>query len=331
MNFVLGAGLHAYGFGAGGVEYVGAFVALDLIYVGYVVYVKKRTRTLGSCGSIDSMRVGLIIAALSLGGIFWCAGCLLFVFGMSLEVQPWLRGLYHAYLIGFPFALIAVLVLLLKASHYAWTPIYALLSFGVLLSAWNVVDQLRESRQLKRDDAAFVPLSLDGFLDVEIPKSFHLEERQQLVNFYYLEPLKDQFTYAWKREVFPHVGGEEIRSKLLIRVYAETTQVPDVAALDPQAYYDQGVFNFKSPVLTSGDVQVFRNHIEPPATIYLATTGRTRVTLSCVRCSLSESSAIKMIETIVRSLKLKRGLVERSKEIETQFYSENPDKKPPAK
>jgi cytochrome c-type biogenesis protein CcsB len=40
VNFVLGAGLHAYGFGAGGVEYVGAFVALDLIYVAYVVYVK---------------------------------------------------------------------------------------------------------------------------------------------------------------------------------------------------------------------------------------------------------------------------------------------------
>jgi cytochrome c-type biogenesis protein CcsB len=41
VNFVLGAGLHAYGFGAGGVEYVGAFVALDLIYVAYVVYVKS--------------------------------------------------------------------------------------------------------------------------------------------------------------------------------------------------------------------------------------------------------------------------------------------------
>ncbi len=45
VNFVLGAGLHAYGFGAGGVEYVGAFVAIDLIYVAYVAYVKvERTR-----------------------------------------------------------------------------------------------------------------------------------------------------------------------------------------------------------------------------------------------------------------------------------------------
>ncbi len=45
VNFVLGAGLHAYGFGAGGIEYVGAFVALDLLYVGFVVYVKaERTR-----------------------------------------------------------------------------------------------------------------------------------------------------------------------------------------------------------------------------------------------------------------------------------------------
>lgn len=36
VNFVLGAGLHSYGFGAGGVEYVSAFVAAHLIYVGYV-------------------------------------------------------------------------------------------------------------------------------------------------------------------------------------------------------------------------------------------------------------------------------------------------------
>ncbi len=46
VNFVLGAGLHAYGFGAGGVEYVGAFVALDLLYVGYVVYVKSERERL---------------------------------------------------------------------------------------------------------------------------------------------------------------------------------------------------------------------------------------------------------------------------------------------
>ncbi|MEK7358525.1 MAG: cytochrome c biogenesis protein CcsA, partial [Bdellovibrionota bacterium] len=47
VNYVLGAGLHSYGFGAGGVEYVGAFVALDLIYVGYVAYIRfgKTTAT----------------------------------------------------------------------------------------------------------------------------------------------------------------------------------------------------------------------------------------------------------------------------------------------
>lgn len=36
VNFVLGAGLHSYGFGAGGVEYVTAFVMLHLIAVAYV-------------------------------------------------------------------------------------------------------------------------------------------------------------------------------------------------------------------------------------------------------------------------------------------------------
>ncbi|MGE4132794.1 MAG: cytochrome c biogenesis protein [Bdellovibrionales bacterium] len=49
VNFVLGAGLHSYGFGAGGVEYVTAFVVAHLLYVTYVSTVrygrlKKETR-----------------------------------------------------------------------------------------------------------------------------------------------------------------------------------------------------------------------------------------------------------------------------------------------
>ncbi len=39
VNYVLGAGLHSYGFGAGGVQYVASFVLLHFIYVGYVSYV----------------------------------------------------------------------------------------------------------------------------------------------------------------------------------------------------------------------------------------------------------------------------------------------------
>jgi cytochrome c-type biogenesis protein CcsB len=35
VNYVLGAGLHSYGFGAGGIEYVTAFVGVQLVYVFY--------------------------------------------------------------------------------------------------------------------------------------------------------------------------------------------------------------------------------------------------------------------------------------------------------
>ncbi len=41
VNFVLGAGLHSYGFGAGGVEWVSLFVALHLIYVVFVATVRS--------------------------------------------------------------------------------------------------------------------------------------------------------------------------------------------------------------------------------------------------------------------------------------------------
>jgi cytochrome c-type biogenesis protein CcsB len=54
VNFVLGAGLHAYGFGAGGVEYVGGFVALDLIYVGYVTYVKMERERVAKAARAQS-------------------------------------------------------------------------------------------------------------------------------------------------------------------------------------------------------------------------------------------------------------------------------------
>lgn len=39
VNYVLGAGLHSYGFGAGGVQYVAGFVILNFIYLAYVLYV----------------------------------------------------------------------------------------------------------------------------------------------------------------------------------------------------------------------------------------------------------------------------------------------------
>ncbi len=45
VNFVLGAGLHSYGFGAGGVEYVSIFVLLHILFVVYA-YVIQKTKNL---------------------------------------------------------------------------------------------------------------------------------------------------------------------------------------------------------------------------------------------------------------------------------------------
>ena len=41
VNFVLGAGLHSYGFGAGGVEYVSAFIAAHFLFIIYVAIVRR--------------------------------------------------------------------------------------------------------------------------------------------------------------------------------------------------------------------------------------------------------------------------------------------------
>lgn len=41
VNYVLGAGLHSYGFGAGGVEYVSAFIFMHLVYVSVATIIHK--------------------------------------------------------------------------------------------------------------------------------------------------------------------------------------------------------------------------------------------------------------------------------------------------
>ena len=47
VNYILGAGLHSYGFGAGGVEYVAGFVGIHIVAVVFVsVLVKLRNKTL---------------------------------------------------------------------------------------------------------------------------------------------------------------------------------------------------------------------------------------------------------------------------------------------
>ena len=53
VNFVLGAGLHAYAFGTGGLHYVGAAVVANLIYVGlaYVAYRSHRRAAAEDAGA----------------------------------------------------------------------------------------------------------------------------------------------------------------------------------------------------------------------------------------------------------------------------------------
>src|SRR5437899_5230064 len=51
VNFVLGKGLHSYGFGIGGETYVAIFVVLDLLFVGFAIWRYRR-----SAGSVAELR-----------------------------------------------------------------------------------------------------------------------------------------------------------------------------------------------------------------------------------------------------------------------------------
>ncbi|MEY2510185.1 MAG: hypothetical protein QOE26_948 [Verrucomicrobiota bacterium] len=45
VNFVLGKGLHSYGFGIGGENYVGGFVIADLLFVGFAIWRYRSTKS----------------------------------------------------------------------------------------------------------------------------------------------------------------------------------------------------------------------------------------------------------------------------------------------
>jgi hypothetical protein len=60
VNFVLGKGLHSYGFGIGGETYVATFVILDLLFVAFAIW-RYRTskRATASAGEIKDERVAV--------------------------------------------------------------------------------------------------------------------------------------------------------------------------------------------------------------------------------------------------------------------------------
>lgn len=51
VNFVLGKGLHSYGFGLGGETYVASFVVADLLFVGFAIWRHRKARSQKPTGS----------------------------------------------------------------------------------------------------------------------------------------------------------------------------------------------------------------------------------------------------------------------------------------
>lgn len=58
VNFVLGKGLHSYGFGLGGETYVATFVVLDLLFVGFAIWRYRASKSIvAPAGEIQGERV----------------------------------------------------------------------------------------------------------------------------------------------------------------------------------------------------------------------------------------------------------------------------------
>jgi cytochrome c-type biogenesis protein CcsB len=60
VNFVLGKGLHSYGFGIGGETYVAAFVILDLLFVGFAIWRYRTSKgPVGEAPQVESETVAV--------------------------------------------------------------------------------------------------------------------------------------------------------------------------------------------------------------------------------------------------------------------------------
>jgi len=59
VNFVLGKGLHSYGFGIGGETYVATFVILDLLFVGFAIWRYRMSKGVASAPEVEGNRVAV--------------------------------------------------------------------------------------------------------------------------------------------------------------------------------------------------------------------------------------------------------------------------------
>ena len=60
VNFVLGKGLHSYGFGIGGETYVAAFVVLDLLFVGFAIWRYRMSKaSMGETSQVEGETVAV--------------------------------------------------------------------------------------------------------------------------------------------------------------------------------------------------------------------------------------------------------------------------------
>ena len=57
VNFVLGKGLHSYGFGIGGETYVATFVLLDLLFVGFAIWRYRSSKSATTPGAAEPVAV----------------------------------------------------------------------------------------------------------------------------------------------------------------------------------------------------------------------------------------------------------------------------------
>lgn len=280
-----------------------------------------------------------VLSLMAICGAGWAFGVFVFVFGFSLSLSMWLRGFYHAFLLGFPFAAVAVLYFYFSgaSNRVVLIPIWSLIALGITLSISNVLKENQQAQDLSLQDKTMVRRSLEDLLVISTPSSFKWDSAIRIENFYYLDPpISDQFTYYFDRATYPTPSGYVTPVKLSVTIYASGTFPVPVIQLETGDLHQHGLFDYQNSTIKKIERQfgtienletLFPKEGRAAICIFTDMKIPLRVALSYDKKFLDENQVVAFLDKIIPSIAIKADLLTRLKQIETEFYKAHPDKK----
>ena len=264
-----------------------------------------------------------IIATLLLGVgiIMWP----LFVMFGAGGVSPSPGGVFwKIIIIGYaPAAITTIILLWLKKwTEYVWIPFLLLLIVAFSAMLFMLLQFNRTKDATRNSDLTYTQYNLDGVATVAIPASFKQDTQNLISNFYYVEYDKESFTYFFTRDAYNDLGGEQRPVSLGIRFYKHNVQPPQIE----EDNFDY--MGFKSPSnVVAENINIVNVDSSKSVLINTAPDNTYRIYLAYQHSYLKSEAALKMIQSIIGSLKVESTLETQIKIIGDEYWRQHPKDK----